>query len=204
MPESRQESERAVVEILVYLRILGPVAVFVASVAFASSTVGGPAMWTHGLDSYRSAIAAGGVLLFPGGTYFLMDGFYRLAQARAARSWTQTTGEILSSEVALSGFHGGWYKPVVSFRYVADGSTYEGDAIQTARAAYASESAAASIAARYPVGSKVAVYFDPQKPWTAVLETGDSAARRRIWIGLLLLLAPVVIGVAVVLHNRTV
>ena len=201
MSERHQATERTVVEILGFLRILGAIVVFAASVAFAGGTIGGPAMWTLSLDSYLPAIAASGVLLFPFGTYFLLDGIYRLAQARAARSWTQTTGEILSSEVALSGIHGGWYKPVVSFRYVADGSTYEGDAIQTARAAYA-ESVAARIAARYPVGSKVAIYYDPEAPWTAVLEVGDSAARRRIWIALLLLLAPVVIGVVVVQYNR--
>ena len=202
MSERHHATERTVTEILGFLRILGAIAVFAASVAFAGSTIGGPAMWTLGLDSYLPAIAASGVLLFPFGTYFLMDGIYRLAQARAARSWTQTTGEILSSDVGLSGFRGGWYRPLVSFRYAADGSTYEGDAIQTARAAYASESAAAGIAARYPVGSKVAIYYDPEAPWTAVLEINDSAARRRIWIALLLLLAPVVIGVVVVQYNR--
>jgi len=204
MSGRRQAIDRAVIEILSYLPIWGSFAAFAASVAFASGTVGGPSMWTRGLDSYLPAIAASGVLLFPFGTYFLMDGVYRSVQARAAKSWTQTTGEILSSEVAPSGIYGRWYTPMVSFRYLAGDFTYEGDDIQTARAAYASESAAADIAARYPAGSKVPVHYDPQEPEFAVLDISDSAARRRIRIGIAFLLAPVAIGVAIVLHNRMV
>jgi hypothetical protein len=202
MSGRRQAIETAVVEILRYLPIIGPIAVFAASFSFAGSTVGGPAHWTRPLDSYLPAIAASGVLLFPFGSYFIMDGVYRLAQAWTARSWTQATGEILSSEVAPVGIFRNFHTPMVSFRYVAGDFTYEGDDIQTARSAYLSESTAADVAARDPVGNKVPVHYDPQEPEFAVLDIGDSAARRRIRYGLAFFLAPVVIGVAIVLHNR--
>jgi hypothetical protein len=199
MSGRRRAIEAAVAEILRYLPIIGPIAVFAASFSFASSTVGGPAHWTRPLDSYLPAIAASGVLLFPFGSYFIMDGVYRLVQAWTAKSWTQTTGEILSSAVAPAGI---CHRPMVSFRYVAGDFTYEGDDIQTARSAYLSESTAADIAARYPVGSKVPVHYDPQEPEFAVLDISDSAARRRMRFGLAFFLAPVAIGVAFVLSNR--
>lgn len=114
----RQAIDRTVIDILRFLSIFGPLAVFFAPLALASATVGGPDEWTLELDSYLPAIAASGVLLFPFGTYLIMNGVYRMFQARAARSWTHTTGEIVSSEVAATGAYG-WYRPMVSFRYVA-------------------------------------------------------------------------------------
>jgi hypothetical protein len=202
MSGRRQAIETAIVEILSYLPILGPMAAFAASIAFFSSTVGGPAMWTMPMDAYLPSIAAYGLLAFPFGTYFLMDGVYRLVRARAARSWPQTAGEILSSEVSPTGLpYMRFYMPLVSFRYVVDGNSYEGDAIETARAAYGSESEAVDIAARYPVGTKVQVHYDPQSRF-AVLEVGEGAACRRIWFGLIFLLIPLASGLVTVHLNR--
>lgn len=98
-------------------------------------------------------------------------------QAAGARSWARTTGRIVSSTVsrpALVG-KGDETRATVEVRYqyhVGD-KDYEGDRIRFGGRSGTSAVIADRIAAKYPPGAVVDVYYNPKSPSRAVLEPGD-------------------------------
>jgi hypothetical protein len=116
--------------------------------------------------------------------------------ARASAGWPSVEGRILRSEVTRStdGDGDDSYSPEVTYRYVVDGQSYESYTIKFGENAYGNRNTAEAIAARYPDGSRVTVYYDPADPERAVLEPGVSAGSYIVFsIGAIFLVVGLVI-----------
>ena len=117
-----------------------------------------------------TAVFAGCVtLLIFGG----IGGFFYWAVRRsqkiqkAAQSWPTTTGTVLKSYVNVStdANHSTSHDPKIIYEFTVNGQLYRGDryrvGIYVARGGYL---AAQEIVDRYPEGSQVTVYYNPQNP----------------------------------------
>jgi hypothetical protein len=140
-------------------------------------------------------------LLFVGLGVFLI---YRMQQSKkkalVSQSWPSTTGQITESHVSRSqstdsdGDTTTSYSARVAYTYQVGGQTYSGHNIAFGfNPSYSSETKAQADAARYPVGSQVSVYYDPNKPSDAVLERQVSGSK----VGLILGIIFIVVGVCI-------
>lgn len=97
----------------------------------------------------------------------------------AARNWSMTMGQVIASGAqsyrSRSGNSGGYhtmYRPYVSYTYNVGGRTYASDRMAMGMSlGYGSSSVAEQKAARYPAGATVQVYYNPDNPAEATLET---------------------------------
>jgi hypothetical protein len=173
--------------ILEYLRIAAPVAaLIVVALVYQSAGWGS---WSPAVAEWLRFIAAGGLLPFPLAAYCVADGWLGLRRASAAVHWPCARGTIEASDVGPS--FGSYYVSRVSYRYKVDGDEFVAADIQSVRIAYSSETLAREVAARYPVGAGIDVRYDPQRPWSSLLELGNEAARRRMFIGAVCFAGPV-------------
>jgi len=128
-----------------------------------------------------------------------------LVRARASAGWASTEAAVRSSEVAKKR-HTSWtgrrrrtsivYSPRVRYEYVVDGRTYTCDCVSFGDHSSSDAARAQKVVNRYPKGTKVTAYYDPEDPRLAVLETGTSwSTYAPLGIGLLF----VVIGGLVLL-----
>ena len=103
-------------------------------------------------------------------------GWNILQNARASESWPTADGIVTRSQVSHStdAEGGDSYQPQVTYTYSAINSTYENNTIKFGENSYSSRKKADGIAASYPVGKNVTVYYDPQQPIKSVLEPGVS------------------------------
>lgn len=99
-----------------------------------------------------------------------------LKRGKESESWPFTEGEIISSQVKgrrdteWSSLH----SAEVRYQYVVDDTACVSDTISFGSKLYLGRPSAEEVVAMYPVGAKVAVYYDPHKPQLATLETGIS------------------------------
>lgn len=102
--------------------------------------------------------------------------------------WPSTTGVILETNLGLDGYHKGMprYFPELKYSYNVEAQAYTGTRIDFLRQyqQYPPDVAMSWLLA-YPPGQTVTVYYDPQKPNTAVLEPGIKSEQRGLfYIGL--------------------
>ena len=92
---------------------------------------------------------------------------------RAAQDWPSTKGLVLVSEVRDEGGESGWRAQVV-YRYEVGGRVYENSRIAVA-VEYGRQGFQAhqQLAARFPLGAQVVVYYNPQNPSDAALIKGN-------------------------------
>ena len=124
-----------------------------------------------------SAVVAGALFIL-GGLVLLVVRRRRSALSRASRSWPTVSGTVLASEVRRYGVTesaGRRYYPAVTYRYEVDGRTYSGKRMYFDEVG-STESWAAELARKYPVGSTVPVYYDPASPERALLEPRRSGS----------------------------
>jgi hypothetical protein len=137
------------------------------------------------LDAHQllwTQIAAGVCLLIFGGLLFNL---LRLrGQIQAASKWDRVEGIIAASEVKQPSSHVSDdlndASPVIRYRYRTGGQDLESDQIRIGGQPLTTRVLAGKMAARYPVGSHVDVYVDPNDPKNALLEPaeqGDLAAQ---------------------------
>jgi hypothetical protein len=128
-----------------------------------------------GWQGCLSALGSLGIFLLIGAGLTIW-GWNILQNARASASWPTAEGVVLSSEVTLSTDADGSdsYSPEVTYRYLALDSSYENRTIKFGENSYGNRRKAQDIAAGYPVGKSVTVYFDPESPARSVLEPGVS------------------------------
>lgn len=98
-------------------------------------------------------------------------------KASATRRWPSVEGRVLSSEVTShrslnsSGTHTTIYEPKIRYEYTVSGEADTSDQISYSAVGGASaESWAETLAAKYPAGSAVRVFYNPTTPSEAVLE----------------------------------
>ena len=98
----------------------------------------------------------------------------KLPKAVASLTWPTTEGTVISSEVAEAGFSytEGWY-PHVSYCYSVNGKDYVSGDVEVIGVANGSTADyARQVVERYPVGEQVEVYYAPDNPSVALLESG--------------------------------
>jgi hypothetical protein len=96
-----------------------------------------------------------------------------MAVRTAAGSWAQTMGTVLSTTIQIRRMGQGRSEvPVVIYSYQVNGRPYQADRVRaaddTGRIRVTND--ASSTLDRYPVGSNVTVYYDPDDPANAALE----------------------------------
>lgn len=110
------------------------------------------------------------------GLGFTLYGGFMVMQALDSNSWPSVTGEVLESYVTSSqgGSQGGTtYKPFVVYEYVVGGTTYKAAVVKLGDTSSSSiYSTHQKVVDKYPVGASVIVFYDPEDPQNAALETG--------------------------------
>jgi len=141
-----------------------------STIYFSCITAGGPAadpdkpLYLTALLALAAAMAGIGLWLMR-----------RLrTQGAASLTWPSTTGTVTSSEVARYKTRGApQFMAKVGFDYAVDGATFSGNRLRFGNYA-AAEAKAKEDAAKYPVGAKVDVRYDPSSPARSVLEPGNA------------------------------
>jgi len=100
-------------------------------------------------------------------------GFMRYTTARASAEWPTVNGTVTSSRVQTTRRDGkNEYMPRVQYSYVVDGQSFSGTRITASDEYQKNRGSADDILGRYPSGTAVTVFYDPQDPARAVLEQG--------------------------------
>lgn len=161
-------------------RVVAPIAVLLATVMLGMR-------FGAFESSYSSTTLTGtlhlGLLLFPAGTFFILQALARRTRRRESELWPTLTAHVMETKYRLTYLRGG---PFVDFWYVFNGRRHEGYSIQYSHLPR-SESP-------YRAGMSVEVRVDPENPDVAVLSGGDDAARFYITAGVVLFAAAPVAG----------
>lgn len=110
------------------------------------------------------------------GIIFLIVGLVAMKRAKAAQSWPSIPGTVNRTDVVKhedsdsEGNSSVTYEPVVEYSYSVMGQPFSGKRIAFGTNRY-NYKKAEEIVTRYQVGSRVNVYYNPDKPKDAVLET---------------------------------
>lgn len=139
----------------------------------------------------RALLRAFAIPLAIGGLVGAYQGSDQVWTAWSARAWPTVEGEVVHSRLTGRAFD-------VRYRYTVDGAALESRRVHVGQFS-GLEGYARAIAARYPTGSPVLVYYDPDEPSSAVLE------HRVPWTSLLLTVIGVVLlgGAWVCVRSRT-
>lgn len=121
-----------------------------------------------------------GILLIIVGIVFAIMGGRILKNANASSAWPTVQGEVTKSKVekktervkrdGVSRVQT-TFSANVQYRYAVEGLTYSGGKVSFGDHG-GSQEHARQVVSRYPVGKTVEVFYDPQKPEAAVLESG--------------------------------
>lgn len=102
--------------------------------------------------------------------------------ASKAKNWLSTTGTILMSTLeARRGSKGHYVNyPVVVYHYRVGGASYESRKVSPGMEW--GGTGAGKVVERYPTGSQVTVYYNPENPTEALLERKAPSAMIWLWI----------------------
>jgi hypothetical protein len=128
-------------------------------------------------------IAGIGLIFILMNAVFLGILFFTQRKVSAINNWPSIPGTVVSSQVVSrsDGEGGTTDYPAVTYSYSVVGSNYKGSKI--APGMEVGGMGAAKTVARYPVDSKVTVYYNPENPADAVLEKKAPAI---MWIYIVL------------------
>jgi hypothetical protein len=109
--------------------------------------------------------------------------FFMRRRMAAVSQWPSTMGTVHASYLERRSSSDGYTNyPVVQYSYQVSGQAYQG--MKIAPGPEVGGTGAGRVVARYPAGAQVMVFYNPQKPSDAVLETKAPAQ----WIMWLLLI----------------
>ena len=112
-----------------------------------------------------------GLLFLAAAIIALRSGWNGLRLALTSKDWMAAPGIVVQSEViAIPGREETSYFPDVQFEYVVNDHRYTADTVRFGEYTSLSQRRAEAIVSRYPPGSRVTVYYNPENPETAVLE----------------------------------
>lgn len=116
-------------------------------------------------------ILIGVLIIF--GLVFGGFGVYKYNIGKQSSDWPSETGKITYSHMNSKQVDGKTeYQASVKYSYTVDGTEYKGDQVTSSDVYFKSMLSANEVVDRYPTGSEVSVHYNPDKPNTAVLETG--------------------------------
>jgi len=133
-----------------------------------------------------AVIAWIGVFMFIFDAIFLGIIFSTGRKVAQASRWPSTAGTVMMSMIQWrasgnSSTSGANY-PVVMYSYQAMGQAYQGNKI--APGPEVGGMGAQKVVARYPMGTQVMVYYNPQNPSEALLERSTPSIVKVLWISL--------------------
>ncbi|HPN84910.1 MAG TPA: DUF3592 domain-containing protein [Victivallales bacterium] len=128
-------------------------------------------------------------------TFFLYKTISFVAESR---NWPFVEGIIKVSSVQFEDRVGqkGMYSAEIMYEYAVDGKIYNSNKISALKSSSTSPNEARELVNKYPVNSKIKVYYSPADPQRSLLETGVSQA---MW--LLMLIGPIflIIGLLILI-----
>jgi hypothetical protein len=112
---------------------------------------------------------------------FLAVLFFTRRRMAAVRQWPSTMGTVNTSYLERRSSSEGGYTnyPVVHYSYQVSGQAHQGTKI--APGMEVGGTGAGKVVARYPAGAQVMVFYNPQNPSDAVLET-KAPAQWILWL----------------------
>lgn len=134
------------------------------------------------------------------GVFVLISAAISRSRANASLNWSGTQGTVTESYVhkkeSYDSDQGSTtsYIPRVKYSYTVNQQSFEGDRIHFG-VGKSSRKAAEEVVNRYPAGSTLMVYYDPQKPQQAVLERRTGSGFLQVAIGILMAVGGLVMAI---------
>ena len=124
-------------------------------------------------------------VLFILNAIFLTIIFFMRRRMATVSQWPSTMGSVVMSRLEQRSSSEGGYTnyPVVQYSYQVGGQAYQ--SYKLAPGPEVGGTGAGKVVARYPVGVQVMVFYNPQNPSDAVLET-KAPAQWLMWLMLIL------------------
>lgn len=124
-------------------------------------------------------------VLFILNAIFLTIIFFMRKRMATVSQWPSTMGSVIMSRIEQRSSSEGGYTnyPAVQYSYQVGGQAYQ--SYKLAPGPEVGGTGAGKVVARYPVGAQVMVFYNPQNPSDAVLET-KSPAQWLMWLMLIL------------------
>jgi hypothetical protein len=120
------------------------------------------------LNSLRVVFSVAGVGL-------IILGLFTMRETSRSRGWVKVDGRVVTSSVnEFRGKGGATYRPLVMYSYSVGPVRFMSNRIAFHPVSSGDRRAAATLAAGYPVGRTVQVFYDPQDPEQAVLDRGNN------------------------------
>ncbi|MBI2499233.1 DUF3592 domain-containing protein [Candidatus Woesearchaeota archaeon] len=107
------------------------------------------------------------------GLIFFISAIINILRGYSSKNWPSVQGKIIHSDIQIQRDirHGPNYSPTILFEYFINGTKYFSNRISfggTSTGLIGIQ----RILIKYPVGSDVLVYYNPQKPQISILEPG--------------------------------
>jgi len=116
---------------------------------------------------------------YPTAIIFILVGFFFIGlsllpvyQDLQTSSWETTEGEVILSEIS-SGSEPGTQKPNIEYTYSVNGVNYSSNRIHAFGGYSSSGSYARDTVSKYPIGTELTVYYNPEKPSESAIERGQ-------------------------------
>ena len=140
--------------------------------------------------SVSSGTFVGGALVFGSVSAVVVAAFLR-SRGRKQLSWEGVDGTITAARVT---FDGEYYRPEIEYSYSYDGRALRGEKVRSFPLLVNWKGPARRVVAKYPPGSVVKVFVNPENPFESVLERGGDSR----FLVLLLFIAAVflIVGLA--------
>ena len=134
------------------------------------------------------------------GLFFIVLAVVQLLKAKKAeKTWPTSSGTVISSVVGTHlarSSRGGTttqFMPEVAYEYQVNEITYKGSSVGFGKATMSSKKSR-QVVERYPQGSAVTVYYDPQDPAKGVLETKAYSFGSNLTLGILIAVMGIVLA----------
>jgi hypothetical protein len=103
-------------------------------------------------------------------------GIFLVVKSRRARFWPVAQGRILDSRVReVKDEEGSSYEAYILYEYSVNGVSLRSDVWRLGVGRSSFTGWAKKAVAKYPIGAPVMVYYNPERPNDAMLETGNAS-----------------------------
>jgi len=125
------------------------------------------------------------------GITLVISFFWIAREIEGTKHWLATEGTVISTTVETSmGYseHRGntiRYSPSVKYTYSVDGKTQNGDHVTFSNRSTRIQSTAEAVISKYPVGSTITVFYNPEAHHQSVLEPGGGSPAQNYYLAFL-------------------
>jgi|YNPMSStandDraft_1061717.scaffolds.fasta_scaffold25021_2 hypothetical protein len=135
------------------------------------------------------------------GLLFLFYGLSQRKKIIQSQAWSNTTG-IISSRKIDTDYYNHWFYPSVTYSYEVNGRSFVHSRIRFGSPIrFRRKQDAEDYLANFPIGKKVLVYYNPERPQDSVLSKTQSSNNAMIFISLLMLLSGGTLAFYLIFNN---